>query len=49
LFASLLILSCSFFLWKYFVWIFKPRKYRNFLEHFWHLCSFCFSNDDALN
>jgi hypothetical protein len=41
-------LICSFFLWKYFIWVNKPCKFRNFLEHFWHLwCFFLFNNDGS--
>ena len=43
--ASVLILFCFFFLWKYFMWIIKHWKFINFLEHFRHLCNLCLSNE----
>ena len=39
-------LICSFFLWKYFIWIIRPGRLRNFRLHLWQLCNFCSSNDD---
>ena len=40
----LVSLACFFLLWKYFMWIVKPGKLRNFLLHRMQLSNFCLFN-----